>query len=524
MTKLSRSCMAISLIVTGMVASARAELRLPKVFSDHMVLQRDLAAPVWGWAEPGETVTVKIAGQTKTAKAGADGRWDVKLEPLPASTTPQTLTITGSIGNQQSAITDILVGDVWLCSGQSNMEFGMGNADNAKDIIPTATNTLIRLLSVKSPQTGGPVTDVPNGWSLCDTQSVGSFSAVGYFFGRKIQKETGLPIGLINNSWGGTQIELWTPVDAEAEVPELAPIAQAFGKKLTDFNEQLAKAIDPVAQWVEKARQAKAKGEVLPAPPAIPAHPSIGGLSGIYNGRVTPLIPFGIKGALWYQGEANGGDDDIYATKMRAMIGSWRKAWNQGEFPFYFVQLANWQPADTNAAGGAGWARIRMAQVKALKIPHTGMASAIDIGVAGDIHPKNKEDVGDRLAFWALKNDYGQKDLVCSGPLYKGMTVEGSKIRVTFDYAGKGLMVGKKTGHGPAVEDKDGSLKRFAIAASSNSWFWADAVIDGSTVVVSSPNAPTPVAVRYAFTMNPEGCNLYNKEGLPASPFRTDTW
>lgn len=524
MIKMNRTLIAACLVVAGIAASANAEVRLPKVFSDHMVLQRDLAAPVWGWAESGETVTVKIAGQTKTAKAGADGTWTVKLDPMPANTTPQTMTIAGSIDNHTSTITNILVGDVWLCAGQSNMEFGMGGADNAKDVLPTATNTLIRLLSVKPGQAGAPATDIPDGWAMCGPQTMGTFSAVGYFFGRKIQKETGIPIGLINNSWGGTAIELWMPAEAAAAHPELAAVSQLYTKKLADFNDQLAKAIDPVSQWVEKARQAKAKGEALPVPPVLPAHPAIGGLSGIYNGRVTPLIPFGIMGAIWYQGEANGNEDDIYAIKMRAMIESWRKAWNQGDFPFYFVQLASFQAADTNAAGGSGYAKIRMAQFKALQIPHTGMALAIDIGMAGDIHPKNKEDVGDRLAYWALKNDYGQKDLVCSGPLYKGMTVEGAKIRVSFDYADKGLIVGKKTGHGPAVEDKDGTLKRFAVAGADKVWSWANAAIDGSTVLVSSPNVPAPVAVRYAFTMNPEGCNLYNKEGLPASPFRTDTW
>jgi sialate O-acetylesterase len=487
-----------------------------------MVLQRDIAVPVWGWADAGETVTLTIAGQTVTVAADKDGRWQAKLAPLSADGKPLELVIAGK--TTRTVIRDILAGDVWLCAGQSNMQFGMGSADNAAEVIPTVTNPLIRLLSVNSPQSDGPVADVPNAWAMCDTQTVGSFSAVGYFFGRKIQKETGIPIGLINNAWGGTAIELWMPADAPAAIPELASVAKAYAKRLADFNAQLVQLIDPVGQWVEKARQAQARGEALPLPPAIPTHPAIGGLSGIYNGRVAPLTPFAIKGALWYQGEANGGDDDIYASKMGALIGSWRKAWNQGDFPFYFVQLANFQPPDTDPAGGNGWAKIRMAQLKSLQIPHTGMALAIDVGAANDIHPRNKEDVGDRLALWALRNDYGRKDLVCSGPLYKSMSVEGSKIRVSFDYADKGLIVGQKPGHGPAIEAREGALKRFAVAASDKVWFRAEAVIDGSTVLVSSTNVPAPVAVRYAFSMNPDGCNLYNKEGLPASPFRTDTW
>jgi sialate O-acetylesterase len=283
-------------------------------------------------------------------------------------------------------------------------------------------------------------------------------------------------------------------------------------------------------------------------------------MGGIFHGRVAPLAPFGFKGALWYQGESNGGDDDIYFHKTRAMLTCWGKTWGQlawvkpgswwkfwgpsaeevaaanakaqYEFPFYFVQLADFQGANDNPAGGDGWAKIRMAQSKCLEIPKTGMAVAIDIGNAGDIHPRNKEDVGNRLAFWALAKEYGQKDLVCSGPLYKSMTVEGGKIRVSFDYVGKGLMVGRKEGHGPAVAvvadaakpEAKPALKRFAIAGEDKQWFWADAVIDGSTVLVSSTNVPSPVAVRYAFSMNPAGCNLYNKDGLPASPFRTDIW
>ena len=244
----------------------------------------------------------------------------------------------------------------------------------------------------------------------------------------------------------------------------------------------------------------------------------------LYNGMINPVVPYGIKGAIWYQGESNGGEGDSYYHKMRALIGGWRKVWNQGDFPFYHVQLANWQKPNDNPAGGDGWAKVRMAQLQSLQIPNTGMAVSIDIGDAADIHPKNKFDVGERLALWALRDNYGKKDLVVSGPLYKSMKVDGNKIRVSFDHAGSGLMVGKKDGRNPTVEDKGGKLKRFAIAGEDKKWVWADAVIDGAAVVVSSPDVAKPVAVRYAFTMNPEGCNLYNKEGLPASPFRTDEW
>ncbi len=523
MTRFRWCWVAIGLAAAGLAASASAELRLPKLFSDHMVLQRDLAAPVWGWTAPGETVTVTIAGQRITATADKDGNWQARFAPLRADGKPLELVVTSETAT--IVVRDILVGDVWLCSGQSNMGFGMSGADNAKDVMPTITNTTIRLLSVSSPQAGQAATDIPNGWMACNPQTVGSFSAVGYFFGRKIEKETGIPIGLIDNAWGGTAIELWMPADAAAAAPELAAISKAFDESVAEYDGQLKKMIGPFSLWVEKARQADAKGARLPVPPdGIPVHPAINSLSGIYNGRVAPLIPFGIKGAIWYQGETTGNDDDIYDVKMRALIDGWRKAWGEGDFPFYFVQLANWQVPDANPAGGDGWAKVRMAQLRALQVPHTGMALAIDVGDSVSAHPPDKEDIGDRLALLALKNDYGRKDLVCSGPLYRGMTIEGARIRVRFDYAEGGLMVGQKTGHGLATESRAGQLKRFAIAGADKAWFWADAVIDGSTVLVSSPSVMNPVAVRYAYSMNPSGCNLYNKEGLPASPFRTDTW
>jgi sialate O-acetylesterase len=240
---------------------------------------------------------------------------------------------------------------------------------------------------------------------------------------------------------------------------------------------------------------------------------------------ISPIIRVPITGALWYQGESNGGDDDIYYHKMRALIGGWRSLWKQGDFPFYFVQLANFTTVSTNPAGGDGYAKIRNAQTKSMSIPHTGMATIIDIGEANDIHPKNKQDVGKRLSLWALKNDYGKKDItVTSGPMFKSIAVEGNKIRITFDSIGSGLFVGQKNGRNPVIEDIGGKLQRFAIAGEDKNWVWADAVIEGDNVVVSSDKVPAPVAVRYAYAANPAGCNLYNKENLPAVPFRSDNW
>jgi sialate O-acetylesterase len=261
--------------------------------------------------------------------------------------------------------------------------------------------------------------------------------------------------------------------------------------------------------------------------PAIPRHPGGNGWSGMYNAMIHPFVRLPIKGALWYQGESNGGEGETYYHKMRALIGGWRQQWGQGDFPFYFVQLANFQNATEDPAGGNGWAKLREAQRKSLSIPNTGMAVITDtvpLAEANDIHPRNKYDVGLRLARWALNRDYGQKDIEVSGPLFKALKIEGNKARLVFDHSGSGLMVGKKEGRTPAIENKEGKLKRFAVAGADKKWFWAEAIIENHTVVVSSPEVTEPVAVRYAFSMNPDGANLCNREGLPASPFRTDNW
>jgi sialate O-acetylesterase len=424
-------------------------------------------------------------------------------------------------------VRDVLVGDVWICAGQSNMEMGLGSSDNGKWVVPTATNPQIRILNVKPANSPLPVRDIPNGWVGCSPQAAGTFSAVGYFFGATLQKETGVPIGLIGNASGGTTIEPWINLEGAKSVPELSPIYQEYERKLATYRQQLAALVDPAAQWVEEARLAQAKGEPIPVPSLTwPAHPASAHavLTGTYNSRVAPLVPFAIKGVIWYQGESNIHDGDRYYDKMRALIGGWRQTWGQGDFPFYFVQLPNYKNVNKIPEGGGEWAKFRMAQLKILQIPRTGMAVTIDIGSEGNIHPSNKEDVGNRLALWALKNDYGQTNRVCSGPLYKGMAIEEDKIRISFDYADTGLIVGKKAGKGPATENPEGKLSGFAIAGPDKKWFWAEAVADGSTVLVSSVAVHMPVAVRYAFSMNPAGCNLYNRAGLPASPFRTDNW
>jgi len=347
------------------------------------------------------------------------------------------------------------------------MEMSLGQCLGAADDIKAADLPKIRHIKINKVESAKPEADAPvaGPWQVCSPATAGGFTAAGFYFAREIQQKTKVPIGIIDDNWGGTRIEPWIA-------------------------------------------------------------PESGGSSGIYNAMVHPLLPLPIKGALWYQGESNGDEGDTYYDKMKALIGGWRTQWKQGDFPFYYVQLANFQAVSEEPAGGNGWAKLREAQTKSLTLPNTGMAVILDtvpLAEAGDIHPKNKYDVGMRLARWALAHDYGQK-LEVSGPLFKVLKIEGGKVRLAFDHFGSGLMVGKKEGRNPAVEDKQGKLKRFAIAGADKKWFWADAVIVDNTVTVSSPDVKEPVAVRYAYQMNPDGANLYNREGLPASPFRTDAW
>lgn len=485
---LVRSLTVPSLVALSVLAAssvALAEVRLASVFGDHMVLQQELAAPIWGWADPGENVTVTFGDQSKQAEADKDGRWQVKFDGLKANASGQALTVAGS---NTIDLKDVLVGEVWICSGQSNMEWSVSNSMNPEEEIAAANHPQIRLFNVPGHTTSPlPKDACPGSWTICQPDSVPGFSAVGYYFGRRLQKELNVPIGLVGSNWGGTRIEPWTSPAGFHSVPELKEIA------------------DEVDAYTE-ATEVKATSP-----------------SAIYNAMIHPLTPFSMRGAIWYQGESNGNEGESYYHKTQALVNSWRKLFNP-ELAFYWVQLADFQQPTDNPEGGDGWARLREAQLKALNIKHTGMAVIIDIGQANDIHPRNKQDVGSRLAQWALHQTYGKSDLVPSGPLYKSHQVEGNAIRLSFDAVGGGLMVGKKEGLEPTQEVTDGKLARFAIAGADKTWHWADATIDGGDVVVKSDEVAEPVAVRYAFSMNPAGANLYNKEGIPASPFRTDDW
>ncbi len=512
--------MAILLMAT---AAARADLQVSNLFSDGMVLQRGIPDPIWGTGEPGEKVTVKLGDNQATADTGPDGKWMVKLPAAPLNATPQDLTISGK---NTITIKNVVIGDVWVCSGQSNMEWSLGGCDAPADIA-SADLPLIRRIKFDHRASALPGHEVPQRWQVCTPATAPGFTAVGLYFARTVQKESGVPIGLIDDNWGGTRIEPWVPpVGFEGE-PPLAGITTDIKNREQNYRAELAKNMAAMERWtIETKKALETNNPVLPAPPPVPNFPYNEAMpTALYNGMIHPLLPYAIKGALWYQGESNGGEGEEYYHKMRALVGGWRKVWGEGDFPFYFVQLANFERPHDSPPGGEGWSRLRAAQLKAVQnIPNTGMAVIIDIGEEKDIHPKNKADVGDRLARWSLRNDYGKSDMVPSGPLYKSMKVEDNKIRLTFDWVGGGLMVGKKEGRKPTEEVKDGKLARFAIAGEDKNWVWADAVIDGNTVVVSSPNVAKPVAVRYAYSMNPVGANFYNKEGLPASPFRTDEW
>lgn len=519
--------------VAGMLLGfeAVAAPRLPGFFTDNMVLQRDRDVPVWGWADAGEAVAVAFAGQVAETVAAESGAWRVTLQPMPASTNGNVLSVSSKSHPGTGAINlaNVVVGDVWICSGQSNMEWTLSKVANAKAEADTADYPMIRHMKAQNTTADLPLTELKTAWQVSSPATAGGFTAVGFFFARHLHRELGVPIGLIGSNWGGTRIEPWTPPEGFRAVPELADITALVDATLpaTETGRiAYRKVLGDMREWIARAEVNVAKGLNPPPQPRLPA---IGtghqDPTRIYNAMIHPLIPFAIRGAIWYQGESNGSEGVSYYHKKQALIGGWRTLWGQGDFPFYFVQLANFgQPTD-DPAGGDGYSRVREAQRQSLSITNTGMAVIIDIGEAGNIHPANKQDVGLRLALWALGNEYGRANLVYSGPLLKASSVEQGIIRVTFEHAGSGLIVGTKNGLEPVVEDPAGVLKRFAIAGEDRQWHWAEARIDGTdSVIVSSASVPAPVAVRYAFSHNPEGCNLYNREGLPASPFRTDDW
>lgn len=537
--------LALTVTAACLVSPARADVRIHRLFSDDMILQRDAEVPVQGRAAPGEAIQVTFGDQALSTAAGPDGKWMVKLSKMPASAAPQDMSISGK---NTIVLRNILVGDVWLCSGQSNMAFSLGGCNAPGDIqaadCPSMRFTTLPIICKPRPTEDVETSEGWFRWYVCRPDNAAGISAVAFYFARRIQKETRVPMGLLVSSVGGTNIEKWMAQESFRGRPELAGLAREIDDRIAEYHKDLAAYLDQgiaenfarLNDWKPLVQKALAEKKDVPDPPQLadlPLHPSMPGSRAggnwlhLYNGMISPLMKFPIRGAIWYQGENNSEEIDSYVAKMDAMISSWRKGWGS-DFPFYYVQLASWLRPNDIPSGEDNqykWQRCREAQLKVLsKVPKTGMAVIVDCGDADDIHPRNKRDVGERLALWALRNDYGKTDLVCSGPLYKGMKVEGSRIRIRFDHVGGGLMAAEKKGLEPAREVKGGALKKFAVAGEDKVWRWAEARIDGETVVVASPDVPKPVAVRYAYTINPEGANLYNREGLPASPFRTDAW
>lgn len=498
-------------------------MRLPRYFTDHMVLQRDQPVRVWGWAEAGEEVSASVAGKSAATKADDSGQW--KLE-MPAISSGENLELIVK-GTNTLILKNVIMGDIWVCSGQSNMEMSLGGCLGDAEDIQSANLPKIRRIKFNHEQSSQPGTEAPTAtpWQVCSPATVSGFTAVGFYFAREVHQKTGVPIGLVDSNWGGTAIEPWVALEGLGMVEALQAALAARQAEITAYQGALTSSLPEMEKWIAQTRKSLAAGTATTPPPRMPE--GIGSYSGMYNAMIHPIVPAPIKGALWYQGESNGDEGTSYFHKMSALIGGWRKQWGLGDFPFYFVQLASFQDPIEDPAGGNGWARLREAQLQSLALPHTGMAVITDtvpMAERGDIHPRNKYDVGSRLAQWALAKDYGQTSVVCSGPLCKAMTVAEGKARLEFDHTGSGLMIGKKEGRSPAVEDTHGKLNRFAIAGADRKWHWANAVIEKNAVIVASPEVRDPVAVRYAFEMNPDGSNLYNREGLPASPFRTDAW
>jgi sialate O-acetylesterase len=509
---------------------AQAEVHLPKLFTDHMVLQQNKEITIWGTAFPGESITISLLNQKVMAITSPDGKWRIALKPMKATNTPFEIIIHGQ---NTKTLRDVLIGEVWVCSGQSNMDMTVAREDrywcgviNEAEEVASANYPSIRVFDVDYTPSMQVEKDVTGKWEVCSPQTVGHFSAAAYFFAREIHQKYKIPVGLITTAYGASTAEAWTSYQALKARPNLNFLLNNYSQKLEKFYADSATLMttyrEKLAKWNGDMAAAKAEsGDVTAtqntnrkAPrrpgnpdPRIDQHnPYI-----LYNGMVAPLIPYTMRGVLWYQGESNTPSVLQYREIMETMIADWRKAWNQGNFPFIYVQLANYQSLITQPVKDDPTVLVREAQLQNLSVPNTAMVVAMDNATANDynnIHPKNKQSIGLRLAIAAEGLVYKEKTEYM-GPVYKKMKVEGNKIRIYFNHTGTGLIV------------KGDTLKGFAIAGSDKNWVWGNALIDGKTVVISNPAVPAPVAIRYGWAKN-QIVNLYNKENLPASPFRTD--
>jgi sialate O-acetylesterase len=498
-------------VVAGVLATgavARADVTPAALFTDHMVLQQGMAIPVWGRADAGERVTVTLGGQSASATAGEDGKWLVRLPAQQAGGGALELTIAGK---NTVTVKDVLVGEVWLASGQSNMAFTVSKAKasyaglvNEAEVIAAATYPQIRMFTVADAKTYEPQGTLKGDWQVCSPETVPGFSAVGYLFARDLHKALNVPVGIVRAAFGASTAEAWMSREAAAGDAQLKPMLDRFDAAVTFYRENPQATADaaPKPPRTINARPAAAGGRQRD--PVQDQHqPTV-----LFNGMLNPVIPYAVKGAIWYQGESIVGGDagvTLYPHVQAVMIRDWRRRWGQGDFPFYLVQLPGLQNVSNNP-------RVREGQAEVLSlVPNTAMAVTIDIGDPKDVHPHNKEPLGDRLTRIALAHAYGRV-MEWSGPTFEGMEVKGNAAVVTFGHAGSGLVA------------KGGPLKWFQVAGADQKFVNATAVIEGGAVVVSSPEVERPVAVRYAWDNYPDGANLYNGAGLPAAPFRTDRW
>jgi sialate O-acetylesterase len=490
----------LSLFISGLV---NAQVKLPAIISNNMILQQNSKVALWGWASPGEKISITNSwnGKSTSVVADASGKWLTYIATTKAGG-PYQLTFKAS---NTVTVDNILLGEVWLSSGQSNMEFFVGKTNNPSytgvvnydEVVKDAEHPDIRLIDVPNKVADEPQYDFKGEWKICTPKTIDTFSAVAYFFAREINKATGFPIGIINSTWGGTPAESWTKKEVLQSDSGLNQILVRYQKAMDVYPSENDKYRTALAKWREdtsKTKGAAPRGPMGPTSNQSPAK--------LYNGMIVPIEPYTIKGVIWYQGESNADRAFQYRTLFPAMINNWRKDWNNAKLPFYFVQISPHRSQN---------AEIRDAQLYVYRnTPYTGMAVTTDNGDSLDIHPRNKELVGKRLSLWALRNEYGQKNIIVSGPLYKSMKIEDDKIRISFDFD-KGLLA------------KDGELREFTIAGDDQNFVPANAKIEGNTIVVWNDAVKNPKAVRFAWRNIPRP-NLYNDAGLPASPFRTDNW
>jgi len=529
-----------SLLCLGLISlslPAWAEVRLPGIFGDHMVLQQGASLPVWGTADPGEKVTVTIGGRTASATADASGKWNVRLEPLPPDGQGLKLEVKGS---NELVFNDVVVGEVWLCSGQSNMAWTVQDSNDAAEAIAQAKLPAIRLFTVGKRISWEPETEQGGRWVVCSPETVKRFSAVGYFFGREIEAARKAPVGLIGSYWGATPAEAWTSLEALKANPALAHYASGFEKTKADrevlrkkyYEEILPKHNEAVAvwkkeheepfkqrlaDWEKEAAAARAEGKPVPKKPELkvmaprpprsvdgnPRHPSV-----LFNGMINAIIPYAIRGVIWYQGEGNAGTPEsaaLYETLFPAMVADWRGRWGQGDFPFLYVQLAAF-------GRGKFFPELREAQRRSLAMPNSAMAVAIDIGDRNDIHPRNKREVGRRLALLARREVYGERELIATGPVATAAKADGAKVRVEFAATGN---------VDTDLQIREGGPSGFEIAGEDGFFRPAFARVEGNCVVLESASVRVPKKIRYAWAPYPDAA-LFNQEGLPAAPFALD--